>query len=153
MNRLLRWFLAFFDWERKVARDPIDEVVAALREKHRRKVEGFNHALAAATNLRGLLRGQIDELGAQEVRLQSRLQAAADSGDDAAGAAIALEVQRIAAEREELARRRGEADQDAAELEQLRDQAIAFATAELEEASALASKARYPAARIPPGLD
>lgn len=132
MSRLFQWMRALFGWEEKPQPRPND-VVVSLREAHRRKIDGFNCALAAAANLRDLLQGQLDQLRVKEARLQSRLQTAIDAGDESSGAPHALELQNIAAEMADLGQRREEAERNTLDLQQLRDEAIAKAQADLRE--------------------
>lgn len=104
-----------------------------MRDEHRRKIDGFNQALAAAANLRELLQAELEKLRAREARLRSRLQAAASSGDEAGGTQIAMELQQLATDLADLEQRQAGAEKDAAELALLRDDLIARAKADLRE--------------------
>ena len=135
MKRLLQWCVALFGWEERVQPRPELEQVAIKREEHRRKIDGFNQALAAAANLRELLQAELEKLRAREARLRARLQSAASNGDEAGGTQIAMELQQLAGDLADLEQRQTEAGTDAAELAQLRDELIAKARAELRDAS------------------
>src|SRR5688572_10023933 len=122
MKRLLQWCVALFGWEHRAPVRPESAQAATLRDEHRRKIDGFNQALAAAANLRELLQAELEKMRAREVKLQSRLQAAASGGDEAGGTHIAMELQQLTGDLADLEQRRAEAGKDAAELAQLRDQ-------------------------------
>jgi hypothetical protein len=138
VKRIAQWFATVFGWECRSQNARSSTIVARRHDQHRRRIDSFNQALAAAANLQQLLQAQLEGLCGREAQVQVRLQSAMGSADEQAGAELALQLQNLAAEVADTRARLAEASRNAAELNQLRDESIAKAKLDLQDASDLA---------------
>jgi phage shock protein A len=139
-KRLSRRLLSFigFDVESDEMRGP-DALVDAERDKLREQINQFNQTLAASAQLCAVLKAQLQKLQAEESALRLELRSTATLTRSGLKGPLEKRLRSLALDSAEVARQLQEAEATFANINTIRDAAIAKAREKLGEMTELAS--------------